>query len=129
MASAVPRLHARVHPPFAPSSPHPLQHKLQNEWTMWELRKKDREAGLGVKDWSELPLSLYSFSTVEDFWQCWKRTPQITCVGGGWGRGAWWLEGGRRRRGVAAAGGGQAGGRRAGRVRQAQALAGLPMLA
>lgn len=56
---------------------HP-QHKLQNEWAMWELRKKDRESGIGVKDWNELPLKLYTFKTVEDFWMCWKRTPQIT---------------------------------------------------
>lgn len=45
---------------------------------MWELRKKDRESGIGVKDWNELPLKLYTFKTVEDFWMCWKRTPQIT---------------------------------------------------
>ncbi len=80
--SCVPRA-SRRHPPHSLPPP-PSQHKLQNEWALWELRKKDRESGIGIKDWNELPLQLYTFNTVEDFWLCWKRTPQITCVAG-WG--------------------------------------------
>ena len=52
------------------------QHKLHTSWSYWELRKK--EPRLGLSKWEDLPLMLYTFDTVEDFWLYWKRTPLIT---------------------------------------------------
>jgi Eukaryotic initiation factor 4E len=54
------------------------KHRLESEWTMWELRKAD--ARVGLRDWTQLPLPLYHVGTVEDFWICWKRAPRIAEV-------------------------------------------------
>jgi hypothetical protein len=59
-------------------------HPLACPWTYWELRKQDKRQGLA--DWGDLPLPLFTFQTVEDFYKYWLRTPHITLVrrGGAW---------------------------------------------
>ena len=32
----------------------------------------------GLSNWKDLPLPLYTFDTIEDFWPLWRRTPEIT---------------------------------------------------
>jgi hypothetical protein len=50
------------------------KHALHTPWTYWELRKKWYRG----QDWTQLPTTLFTVDSVEDFWACWSRVPKIT---------------------------------------------------
>jgi hypothetical protein len=52
------------------------KHPLHTGWSYWELRKK----WISRQDWKDLPTTLFTVDTVEDFWACWSRVPKITYV-------------------------------------------------
>lgn len=47
-----------------PTAPSLLQHR---KWTYWELRAPWKK-GAQKQNWAELPIALFDFDTVEDFW-------------------------------------------------------------
>ena len=77
-----PRL-ARAHPPPArPPPPPPLPPPPPAAWTYWELRKEWRRGSgaNGKQEFSDLPVPLFTFHTVEDFWLGFQRVPSIAEV-------------------------------------------------
>ena len=52
---------------------------LHRRWTYWELRNAWKKGG-AKQDWDELPISLFDFDTVEDFWIAYRRCPSIVEV-------------------------------------------------
>ena len=46
-------------------------------WTYWELRTAWKNKPGAKQNWDELPIALFDFDTVEDFWICYKRCPSI----------------------------------------------------
>jgi hypothetical protein len=46
------------------------RHPLHRSWTYWELRTAWRNKPGAKQGWEELPIALFDFNTVEDFWIC-----------------------------------------------------------